>query len=318
MSRVSISLIIPVLNESRSLPRLLAAIDAQTRPPDEIIFVDAGSSDAGPGLIADWCRRPRIARWESRVVTRPGAWPGAARNAGIAAATADRVAFLDCGTVPEPTWLEALERCLTADTAAVFGLCVSVCPDRFVAWLVCVLSYGGSRRWMVLPASLVRAEVFRRIGGFREDLRSAEDLEWSARYEKVYGKRAACPDARVVYSHFPDVFSSAVKKWFQYARSTVRAGVLKRQQAAVMMAWSAIFVAAAAGPGLFLTLLTLYGIARGLVLPALRNDYRELFSAPKLVPVLVGAALVLDGAKFSGFVYEHLHRLFRFSTKKTG
>ena len=42
---MTVSLIVTVLNEARSLPALLDSIAAQTRPPDEVIICDGGSSD---------------------------------------------------------------------------------------------------------------------------------------------------------------------------------------------------------------------------------------------------------------------------------
>lgn len=44
-SRPSLTVIIPTLNESVYLPRLLDALCQQTRQADEIIVADAGSTD---------------------------------------------------------------------------------------------------------------------------------------------------------------------------------------------------------------------------------------------------------------------------------
>lgn len=42
--------IVPFLNEERHMERTLASIAGQTRPPDELILVDDGSSDASPAI----------------------------------------------------------------------------------------------------------------------------------------------------------------------------------------------------------------------------------------------------------------------------
>ncbi len=39
------SVVIPALNEERYLGGLLSDLAAQTRPPDEVMVVDAGSTD---------------------------------------------------------------------------------------------------------------------------------------------------------------------------------------------------------------------------------------------------------------------------------
>ncbi len=57
-----ITLVVPMLNEARTLPDLLSTLKAQTRRPDELIFVDAGSSDGSADLVRQW--------WTSE------GWPG--------------------------------------------------------------------------------------------------------------------------------------------------------------------------------------------------------------------------------------------------
>src|SRR5215210_3313198 len=44
--RLRLSVVIPALNEERHLDQLLSDIQRQSRMPDEVIVVDAGSSDA--------------------------------------------------------------------------------------------------------------------------------------------------------------------------------------------------------------------------------------------------------------------------------
>jgi cellulose synthase/poly-beta-1,6-N-acetylglucosamine synthase-like glycosyltransferase len=44
--RVRLSVVIPALNEERHLGYLLSDLQRQTRSPDEVIVVDAGSGDA--------------------------------------------------------------------------------------------------------------------------------------------------------------------------------------------------------------------------------------------------------------------------------
>src|SRR5207244_861116 len=92
-SNMQISLVIPVRNEEQSLPLLVESIRAQTRPPDEIILVDGGSTDgtvalAGALTAAD----PRF-----RVIEAGDATPGRGRNVGIAAARHDWIALTDAG-----------------------------------------------------------------------------------------------------------------------------------------------------------------------------------------------------------------------------
>ena len=87
-SAPGITVVIPAHNAGEHLGRALESVLAQTRPADEILVVDDGSTD----------NTAEVARSYGSAVTylyqdQRGA--GAARNRGIEAATGDWVAFLD-------------------------------------------------------------------------------------------------------------------------------------------------------------------------------------------------------------------------------
>ena len=86
------------------LDRFLGRVAAQSRPADEVVVVDNGSTD-GTAAVAE--------RWSASLPVRyvfhaPPGVPGA-RNAGIAAAGGDVIVYADDDTEPEPAWLAALE-----------------------------------------------------------------------------------------------------------------------------------------------------------------------------------------------------------------
>src|SRR3954468_12380342 len=103
-SAMEVTLVVPVLNEETSLPRLLASIQSQTLPPAEIIFVDAGSTDSTQSIVQHAAQSDaRI-----RLLVDSGATPGRGRNTGIAAAANDWIALTDAGIELASTWLEEL------------------------------------------------------------------------------------------------------------------------------------------------------------------------------------------------------------------
>jgi glycosyltransferase involved in cell wall biosynthesis len=82
----TLSVIIPTLNEERHVGSLLSDIDAQTREPEEVLVVDAGSAD---GTVA-------VARRFGFVRLLEGEPPVACgRNLGGRSATGDVLIFLD-------------------------------------------------------------------------------------------------------------------------------------------------------------------------------------------------------------------------------
>jgi glycosyltransferase involved in cell wall biosynthesis len=87
-SMLTISAIIPTHNRAKLLVEAIESALQQTRPPDEIIVVDDGSTDDTEQVVTRYDGRVRYIRQEN-------SGPSAARNRGIQAASGDFIAFLD-------------------------------------------------------------------------------------------------------------------------------------------------------------------------------------------------------------------------------
>ena len=96
-----VSVIIPCHNAEPYLAQTIGSVLEQSRPPDEIIVVDDGSTDGSRAIAASFGDRVRV------VQERNGNAP-ATRNRGAALATGDALMFLDADDVLGPTALEAL------------------------------------------------------------------------------------------------------------------------------------------------------------------------------------------------------------------
>lgn len=88
-----VSVIVPAWNAAGSIARTLESIASQVLPPREAIIIDDGSTDGTPAIVRDFiAAHPGL---NIRLIEQPNAGAAAARNAGIQAATADCLAFLD-------------------------------------------------------------------------------------------------------------------------------------------------------------------------------------------------------------------------------
>ncbi len=92
------SFIIPAFNSESSLEACLHSLMAQvTKYPFEIIVVDDGSTDR---------TREIVLKFAAKTLTLKRSGPAAARNAGIAAARGEYLAFIDADVVLSPDWME--------------------------------------------------------------------------------------------------------------------------------------------------------------------------------------------------------------------
>jgi len=307
--KTSIALIVPMLNEAASLPALLEAIQAQTRRPDEIIFVDSGSTDSSLSVIADWWKENGWPNATCRVESNPGGFPGYNRNIGVRSTSCPWIAFVDCGVYPDIDWLENLLDCVSrSGSLAVFGLC-EFSAEGAIPRTTCALSYGVGSEHPVLPASLIHRNVFAEIGLFEEHLRSAEDLKWMALFETHFNSRIRCAQARVHYRHFPSTLIKVAGKWHQYQKNGIKAGLCKKQSVVFALVIGIGLASLFLNSSVAIWSGILYIVLRGVVDPIRRSKLRNWWGdAPLLIFLAPIVALTIDVAKLSGALWGYYSR----------
>jgi glycosyltransferase involved in cell wall biosynthesis len=197
-----VTVVIPTQGRWSLLRRTLAGALRQRDVEFEIVVVDDGSSDeTAERLVELDDRRVRPIRHDVRRHV------AVARNAGVAAARGEWIAFLDDDDLWAPNKLSTQLRAAAAqkaDFAWCAGLVVdSRCsildtwPARDPDEIMGLLLRGN---WMPAGASNVvaRAGLVRELGGFDEKLRHFADWDLWIRLAAA-GRGAACPEALVAY-----------------------------------------------------------------------------------------------------------------------
>lgn len=190
---VRTSIIVPSYRRADALERLVASIAPQLadRPDRELIVVDDASNDpAYPALAA---RYPG----QMRLITQPkNAGPSAARNAGARIARGEYLIFTDDDCVAPPYWLDWFDNIVTQnpDVDLIGGYARPLphvrrwTPTRWAPFQFLQLGIWYSDEIVVLCSSChlaVRKRWYDRIGGFREQMRWAEDRNLTYRLRRA-------------------------------------------------------------------------------------------------------------------------------------
>lgn len=227
-----VSVVLTVKDEAESLPGLLASLVRQTRPADEVIVVDGGSSDTTVDVLRAWQERLPL-----RILEAPGSTIAQGRNLALAEARGDIVAVTDGGVVLAEDWLERLIAPFAHDTApdvvSGFFRGAPQTPTELALAVTTLPDADEIDPARFLPSS--RSVAFRRslvLAGIRypEWLDYCEDVVFDLRLLRAGARFTFEPRALVFYRPRPSLHAFAVQ-YFRYARGDGKAGLFTARHA---------------------------------------------------------------------------------------
>lgn len=231
---MKVSVIATVLNEKETLPVLLGSLAAQTRPPDEIVIVDGGSTDGTVELLR---RNARETLPGLKVLVAPGVNISRGRNLAIEAAAGEIIASTDAGVRLSERWLADLLAPFAApdppQVAAGFFL-----PDPQTTFEVAMgatvlpqLADINPEHFLPSSRSVAfRKSAWQAVGGYPEWLDFSEDLIFDFRLRELAGRFAFVPQA-VAYFRPRGSLRAFVKQYYQYARGDGKADLWRKRHA---------------------------------------------------------------------------------------
>ena len=166
-SRVSV--VVPCHDYGRFLAEAVASVDAQTRPVDELVLIDDGSTDGSAALMHEIA----ASRPGTVVISRRLALGAAATfTDGVRRATGDLVVILSADDRLSPRYVELLEAAL-ADRSLSFGYCEG---REFGAGSAVVTAPAFDERELrranyVNGSAMFRRALFEELGGWRDGIR---------------------------------------------------------------------------------------------------------------------------------------------------
>lgn len=217
-ARPAVSAIVCTYNRAGRLERALRALGRQTPPPGgmEIVVLDDGSTDETPQVCA------RLAGELGNLVYVSGGANGGlsrARNMGAAAARGEFLLFIDDDCIAEPDWAVRMTESLRAEPVVagaigtLYGDYVQLCHNiaQLHGFMPC--QKAGKVALMAGANMGFRRAALEEVGGFREGLRYAEDMDIALRAREHGYRPYLNPDA--VVTHDPD--RSTFRAIFAYA-----------------------------------------------------------------------------------------------------
>jgi mycofactocin system glycosyltransferase len=208
-----VSVIIPVRDQPDDLLECLQSLDGLNYPADrlEIIVVDDGS-EKDVSQVVDSKNVRVIRQAESK-------GQAACRNIGAEAARGDILAFLDADCMAGEDWLrETIPFFQASKVGAVGGYVDGYYKDSFLDRYEAVASSlnmgkrllieGRSASSFYVPTAnmLVARDVFTSTGGFRDDMRVGEDVDFCWRLRELDHTLIYVPFGKVSHKHRNHLF----------------------------------------------------------------------------------------------------------------
>jgi glycosyltransferase involved in cell wall biosynthesis len=231
-SRPSVSIVLSTYDRADQIGPAIEHLLAQTpnAPPYEVIVVDNNSTDGTRRIIEAFVTR---SDGRLRYVFEPRQGLSNARNAGVAEASAEILAFTDDDVRVSPGWVAAIERAFAAHPRidCLGGRILPIWPGPTPQWLTrrhwvgpLALQDYGEEPFEVnacRPLSLAGANfafrkgVFDRIGLFSPDFPRSEDTELLIRLWLAGGRGLYVPDMLIHAAVQPARLTKAYyREWF--------------------------------------------------------------------------------------------------------
>ncbi len=219
-----VSVVMSAYNEQRYIRAAVESILSQTYKNLEMVVVDDGSTDDTPTVLSQ-IQDPRL-----RVIRQRNSGQPAGLNAGITAARGDLITFLDGDDLCDPRRVESQAEYLLShrevDGAGTWEVILDAegreldrtqlpCEPEVIAG-----EYALGRTGLNGMSVMAWARVLRSLGGFREPLYQANDVDMWMRATERY--RFACvPEHLYWYRQHPRSSNVAQKEANRFYRNLV-------------------------------------------------------------------------------------------------
>lgn len=217
-----ITILIPCHNEEKSIRMCLMSCIHQTRPADEIIIVNDGSTDQTAAILRKFRKKVKIIQ-----LAKASGNKSFAQEIGLKAVTGDIFISTDADTRLDRHFVEEVEKSFQDPQVAAMGGYVRSLPynwltacrayDYVIGQNIHKLAQSKLDFILVIPgaAGAFRTEIFRQIIGFDHDTLT-EDLDFTYKLHR-HGLKIAYNRQAIVYTQDPANLHSYInqmRRWY--------------------------------------------------------------------------------------------------------
>jgi len=223
---MKVSVCITLLNEEKSIGKLLESLSKQTKLPDEVVIVDGGSTDNTIKIIKSF----KKGKLNINLFVVKNASRSKGRNVSVAKSKNEITAIMDADCAADKYWLERITKPFEkSDVMMVAGFYKMVANTPFQKALAPFLGVTADKfKKDFLPSTRSIAftkTLWKEVGGFPEtNGNTAEDTIFNYKVVKNKSKIVRAKNA-VVYWEVPDDLGVALKKFYNYAKWDAEYGI---------------------------------------------------------------------------------------------
>jgi len=299
---MKIAVIIPFYNESATIIQTLESLKLQTRTPDRVLLIDSGSTDDTSIKINKWISDNNMEAYNIMYSGRMS--PSSSINLGIDDSIEEIIAYVDCGLIIPHNWLSTSEDIINKNnidlvSTTIFTKGVNNIDKSFVAQ-----TYGYMNNTICLPGSLIKRDVFNKVGTFLDNARANYDIDFINKLKGQNLKRFVNKKIYLEYidTNYATSFKQASKKVYSYSLGAWNATGDKKP--IIYCSFLSIIVICAL-LNLYKELsiiILLYIFSRSIIIPFVKSNFNITTLNPLNYFNFFMSGIVIDASRLFGYV----------------
>lgn len=233
MEQQKITFITTVLNEEKTIQKLLDSLFKQFSLPSEVIVVDGGSTDLTLSILQQNCVSFKKQNINLKILKKSGN-RSVGRNEAIKHAKGEIIACSDAGCVLDRNWLQEITRPFFIEKPDVVagyykGDAKTIFQKCMIPYVLVMQDQVNPQNFLPASRSMAfRKSIWKKAGGFPEAYSHNEDYVFAHNLKKIKAKIVFTPKA-IVYWIPRESFKEAFIMFYRFAYGDAESGLFRRK-----------------------------------------------------------------------------------------